>query len=371
MHVRCDALHTDLTDFVLATQQTYGSAGVVVGSVESYGGRDVEKNPIVLFMLASLYLFAIALAGRDRYVVKMRNMDHCARIWRSQQVLASLSWLHQHHTEIEPMHARLSEEDQTDEQSTPADEVQLPQHSMIVRHIANHSSEGGSTSSARTKRQALLRVTSDQLQEPHVLLGHSASTSESGSWQREKERALEIEKFRASALAQVTDQNQKVNFTASRGRFVHALMQENALLAMIAPGRPSPERAAVMLLRLVSFPAAIALLVGGWGQDDFFYDKWSVALQNGEMAVIALCLRSFMETVCIALSFTPMYLALAAALRVNGDVLRLQELSDIKLEADGLPQIDTRSNISIIDVSRALLITEVQSSKHTSLRTCG
>lgn len=136
--------------------------------------------------------------------------------------------------------------------------------------------------------------------------------------------------------------------------------QDNALFAMVAPGRPSPERAAVALLRLVSFPTAIALLVGGWGPEDYFYTKWSEALSSGLGAVFRLCLESLAETACIALIMAPVSLACGTAMRVQDDITRLHELSDRKLEDDGIPRVDPAACTSIVDVGRAIQMIEVR-----------
>jgi hypothetical protein len=62
-------------------------------SLRSYSGSDIRRNPIVLIMLGSVYLFAFRLGARDQRMLKVAHQNHCIRVWRSEQVALSLRWL--------------------------------------------------------------------------------------------------------------------------------------------------------------------------------------------------------------------------------------------------------------------------------------
>lgn len=211
---------------------------LLLGDLEA---DDISRNPFLFVALAIVYLLAVIIAVRDRFVLMLLRKRHYQQMWHSAGVKAA------------------------------------------VNHLLTNSDESSIGEKRGRKRESAKVET---------------------TWQSEAiKRALEIEHRRMSAILNLTAAITPT-IKSSWDEFFNALLNENPICAaLFSHGKPAMERAPVALLRLLSFLFAVALLQGGWGRDQLWWNEWSEALQEG--TVVILGIQIIAQTACLALLLVP------------------------------------------------------------------
>jgi hypothetical protein len=148
----------------------------------------------------------------------------------------------------------------------------------------------------------------------------------------------------------------------SMSQWVGALLNNNVLL-LLGRAEPSYEAAPSLLVNLITFLFAVALLFPFFGIEDQVYLKWSNAVEEERVVetIRASIVEVFWETVVLSIVVLVPRSMLSSSLRRREATRRLRALWEEKAISQGLLCIDIPICVSLVDLRRSQFLVEAAS----------